>query len=115
MAADPPLVDQVYALARGLYLQTASFSAAEKDLFGRQIRETAVDLATLTSDAVTTDDPAERQETLRQAGIACIRLGVLLRLAADTGELYEPELAERLAHLKAFDTGLAHERRSMRR
>jgi len=115
MAADSPLVDQAYALARGLYLETGSFSTAEKDLLGRQIRETAVDLATLTTDAVTTDDPAERQETLRQAGMACIRLGVLLRLAADAGELYEPELTERLAHLKALDTGLAHERRSMRR
>ena len=115
MCADLSLVEQVYALARSLYVQTATFSAVEKDMLGRQIRETVADLTALTTDAVTTDDPAERQETLRQAGIACIRVGVLLRLAADVGELYEPELAERLAHLKAVDEGLAHERRSVRR
>ena len=115
MIAASPIVEDAYALARRLYAVTAAFSDAERGLLGRQVREAGVDLATRATDAVTTDDPAERQEMLRQAGVACVRLRLLLRIARDMGELAPDALSELVRLLESVDDGIAHERRSVRR
>lgn len=115
MVDGSPLIPDVYAIARRVYALTAKFSAGERDRLGEQLREASVLLATQTTDAVTTDDPAERQEMLRQAGVACIRINLLLRLAGDMGELTPDEVNGTTKHVESVDQGIAHERRSVRR
>jgi len=115
MIDELPLAADAYALAGKVYASTAKFSERERGSLGEQLRETVIQLATQTTDAVTTDDPAERQEMLRQANVSCLRMRLLLRIAGDMGELAAEMVQDAAARVASVEEGIARERRSVRR
>jgi len=114
MDSESPLVQEAYALARQIYEATAKFPEKERGSLGQQLRDTTLDLATQTIDAVTTDDPAERQEALRQAMVACVRVNLLLRLAGDMGHFTLAEIKAMSGQVETLNDGVARERRVFR-
>ena len=122
MEPDTSLIDSAYELARDVYKQTARFPEDERTGIGAQLRDTALTVASHVSDGLTTDDPAERQEVLRQAAIGGVTLDIELRLAVDLGCLTSVDsegwesLRDGLAAANdVVADGIAHERRSVRR
>ena len=121
MEHDMSLVGAAYELARGVYGLTARFPEDERPGIGAQLRKTALSVASRVADGLTTDDPAERQDVLRQAAIGCVTLDIELRIADDLGCLriadtdgWEAQRDELSAAIEAVADGIARERRSVR-
>jgi len=112
---ESPLIGDSYALVSRIYAVTADFPEAERPMLGQQLRETALAVASQATDAVTTDDPAERQEALRLAAVGCITVDIQIRLAADLNCLSEADEKELAGLVKKLNDGVARERRTVRR
>ena len=76
-----------------VYQQTAAFiPESERTTLGVQIRQVAVRLTTAFRVAISTDDPAEQQETLRETATTCITLESLIQVASELTNLSAEEI-----------------------
>jgi four helix bundle protein len=114
MHENDAVIGRTYGLVLRIYDTTAAFPDEEKVLTGAQLREASVNAATQINDAMTTDDPFERQETLRQAGLDCITIEILLRLAKDMNLLKDNAYAELNDLLQTIRDAIDLERRTVR-
>ena len=114
MHENDAVIGRTYGLVLRIYDTTAAFPDDEKVLTGAQLREASVNAATQINDAMTTDDPFERQETLRQAGLDCITIEILLRLAKDMNLLKDNAYAELNDLLQTIRDAIDLERRTVR-
>jgi four helix bundle protein len=114
MHENDAVIGKTYELVLSIYSTTAAFPDEEKNMTGAQLREASVNAATQINDAMTTDDPFERQETLRQAGLDCITIEILLRLAKDMTLLKDNVYAELNDLLQTIRDAIDRERRTVR-
>ena len=103
---------RAYSLARSIYVLTAMFPDTEKPLLGKQLRDSALDLATEAAVLGGTDDPSEREEMLRLAAMNSIRIRELLRLTQDLDHVPSDSAIELFAEVEAIGVLIARERRT---
>jgi four helix bundle protein len=115
MSTEDTAIDTAYSLTLSLHEITANFPEAEKPTLGEQLRKSGVRMATFVTNAFTTDDPVEHQETLRQAGITCISLKILLRVCRDLGHVGRSDYDDLVARVDALSAVIDRERRTVRR
>jgi four helix bundle protein len=115
MMNDLDLMERVYELVQRVYEMTIKdFPETERPLLGLQLRETTLGIASNTTGACSTDDPAEQQITLREAANLCIRFGILIRLARDMKHVTPSEHNDLSDRASQIDERIAFHRRTYR-
>ena len=115
MVNDEGLIEEVYNLTHRVYEMTATdFPGSERPLLGVQLRDASLGIASNTTNACSTDDPAEQQISLRDAAALCIRFGILIRLANDLKHLTPSEHDDLTERIRAIDDRIAFHRRTQR-
>ncbi len=115
MSTEDTAIDTAYSLTLSLHKITADFPETEKTTLGEQLRRSGIRMATFVTNAFTTDDPVEHQETLRQAGITCISLKILLQVSRDLGHMGSGDYDDLVARVEALSAVIDRERRTVRR
>jgi hypothetical protein len=115
MVNDQGLMDDVYDLTQRVHTMTIKdLPESERPFLGAQLRETTLGIASNTTGACSTDDPAEQQITLREAARLCIQFGLLIRLTRDMEHITPSEHDDLSDRVTRIDERIAFHRRTYR-